>query len=121
MASELAADRIGAARDCVTMHTLNAENPAPAVTGSGAREIDQLGRQINSEANLTSVRFQHLVGHLHRLGPRPLSEFLKEIEAGGDLYQCLEVYGRLPVEFVHALGGDVLPIDKLGIIDGGSP
>jgi hypothetical protein len=54
---------------------------------------------------------------LHRLGPSPLFHFLAEIERGASIQDTLETYGRLPVEFVRALGGDrFAPI--VHVIDG---
>jgi hypothetical protein len=60
------------------------------------------------------LRRQRLVSHLHRLGPSPLFHFLAEIERGASLQDALETYGRLPVEFVRAIGGDrFAPIVRL--------
>ena len=56
------------------------------------------------------MRRQRLVLHLHRMGP-------SEIERGASIQDTLETYGRLPVEFVRALGGDQFaPI--VHVIDG---
>jgi hypothetical protein len=63
------------------------------------------------------MRRQRLVLHLHRLGPSPQFHFLAEIERGASIQDALETYGRLPVEFVRALGGDrFAPI--VHVIDG---
>jgi hypothetical protein len=52
---------------------------------------------------------------IHNLG-----HFLCEVEAAALVTATLETYGRLPVEFVRALGGDqVAP--SLHCIDGGEP
>jgi hypothetical protein len=58
------------------------------------------------------------VRRLHALGPRPTYELLRELSAGADLFERLEVYGRLDPEIVRALGGDKLPSDNLTVIDG---
>jgi hypothetical protein len=72
------------------------------------------GRQLN-ETNTTfrsrreaqnRLRLQFLAGRLHALGPRPLFHFLDDLERGADMWSILEVYGRLPAEFIKANGGD---------------
>jgi hypothetical protein len=55
------------------------------------------------------LRLRRLASALHRLGERPLYEFLREIEAGTDIRDRLEVYARLPAGFVRANGGDKFP------------
>ena len=47
-----------------------------------------------------------LVRELHRLGERPLYEFIREISNGGDLNATLEIYAALPREIVIAFNGD---------------
>jgi hypothetical protein len=84
--------------DCST-HTL--PNPAP---------------QTNSHV----ARRRRLVTHLRRLGPAPLGHFISDIERGGDIDATLEAYGRLPVEFVLAYGGDRFAGPMLRAIDGGA-
>jgi len=57
------------------------------------------------------LRLRRLAVALHELGPRPIYEFLREIEAGADVRARLEAYARLPAGFVRANGGDkFLPI-----------
>lgn len=53
-----------------------------------------------------TARRRRLVAHLHRLGPAPLGHFLSDIERGAPVAATLETYGRLPIEFVLAYGGD---------------
>jgi hypothetical protein len=55
------------------------------------------------------LRLRRLAAALHALGPRPLFEFLREVEAGADVRARLEVYARLPAGFVRANGGDQFP------------
>ena len=64
---------------------------------------------------LSDLRFARLVRHLHRLGPRPLSELLRELAGNDDGLQAdtlflLEKYGALDPEIVRALGGDTFPL-----------
>ena len=63
---------------------------------------------------LSDLRRNQLVLHLHRLGPRPVSEYLKELvgtDAGlqADALFLLEKYGSLDPEIVHALDADTFP------------
>lgn len=70
-----------------------------------------------AQARNAQMRRQRVVLHLHRLGPSPQFHFLAEIERGASIQDTLETYGRLPVEFVRALGGDrFAPI--VHVIDG---
>ena len=54
------------------------------------------------------VRLRYLAGCIHGLGPRPLYELLRQLDAGADLHPTLEAYARLPAEFIAAHGGDRL-------------
>jgi hypothetical protein len=45
------------------------------------------------------------VERLHSLGPAPLG-LIREIEASADINARLEIYARLPADFIRALGGD---------------
>jgi hypothetical protein len=58
-------------------------------------------------------RLRYLAGRLHRLGPRPLFEFLSEIERGAPLIERLERYAALDSDFIRAHGGDRLPPARL--------
>ena len=62
---------------------------------------------------LPRERLGHLARRLHRLGERPLFEFLREVEAGADLHERLEKYASLPDDFIRELGGDRLPIARV--------
>jgi len=55
------------------------------------------------------LRLRRLASALHALGPRPIYEFLREIEAGADLRERLEAYAAIPAGFVRANGGDQFP------------
>jgi hypothetical protein len=56
-------------------------------------------------------RLRCLAGRLHSLGPRPLFEFLREIEAGAPVIDRLERYSELwPLRnFIREMDGDCLP------------
>jgi hypothetical protein len=75
-------------------------------------------REYQARILARRLRRQRVVSHLHRLGPSPLFRFLAEIEAGANIQDTLETYGRLPVEFVRALGGDRFA-PSLHCMDGG--
>jgi len=53
-------------------------------------------------------RLRLLAARLHALGPRPLFELLRELDAGADLGSRLERYARLDPHLVHLLGADSL-------------
>ena len=57
------------------------------------------------------ARLKRLTAAVHRLGPRPLFELLREVGAGSDLLSTLERYARLEplTDFISHLGGDQLP------------
>jgi hypothetical protein len=103
-----------------------AKGPPPGHGGDPPLELSSYGgvdlqeiKQNRPEAQARNARMrrQRLVLHLHRLGPSPLFHFLAEIEGGDSIQDTLETYGRLPVEFVRALGGDrFAPI--VHVIDG---
>jgi hypothetical protein len=105
--------------------TYAAKGPPPG-HGGDPLELSSLGgvdlqeiKQNRPEAQARNARMrrQRLVLHLHRLGPSPLFHFLAEIDQGASIQDSLETYGRLPVEFVRAIGGDrFAPI--VHVIDG---
>lgn len=96
-------------------------SPAHRGNGGEARDNDQLRQAIYSPHSIPDIRLQYLAARLHALGPRPTYELLREVAAGADLFNRLEVYGRLDRDIVRALGGDVLPVDYLLVIDGDAP
>jgi hypothetical protein len=57
------------------------------------------------------VRLRRLATQIHALGPRPLYEFLAELDAGADLWTRLEAYAALEryCGFIAALDGDRMP------------
>ena len=54
-------------------------------------------------------RLRQLARRIHALGPRPLYELLRDLEAGAPLHERLERYAALPADFIKALDGDRLP------------
>ena len=63
---------------------------------------------------LSDLRRNQLVLHLHGLGPRPVSEYLKELlgidaELQADALFLLEKYAALDPGIVRALGGSTFP------------
>jgi hypothetical protein len=54
-------------------------------------------------------RLRRLARQLHRLGERPLYEFLAELAAGADPIERLEVYSRIDPEILRLHGGNNLP------------
>jgi hypothetical protein len=57
----------------------------------------------------TALRLRRLAEHLHRLGPRPVFEFLAEVVQGAPPIERLERYAQLDPAMVGALGADTLP------------
>ena len=60
------------------------------------------------------VRFRRLVTHLHRLGSRPIAEFIREVVGNdtqilNDAMIVLERYSDLDPEMVRAVGADTFP------------
>jgi hypothetical protein len=68
---------------------------------------------------MTDARLRLLARRIHGLGPRPLYELLRELDAGAELGPRLEAYARLAplADFIRAHGGDQLPVPR--IIAGG--
>jgi hypothetical protein len=53
-------------------------------------------------------RVQHLIEHLHSLGPMVLGYFFHELHVdAGRLFHQLEAYERLPASHIKALGADI--------------
>jgi hypothetical protein len=53
-----------------------------------------------------SLKREREAEKLWKLGPRPLPEFLKEIDRGADVFERLAVYAQLPGEFIRANAAD---------------
>lgn len=58
---------------------------------------------------------QEQVRKLIALGPRPVLEFLREIDHGADVWKRLEVYASLPRDFLRANGADQFLPDLFAI------
>jgi hypothetical protein len=99
----------------------NGGRPPPARDDAGGGPlIERFPGQLSDKFNphkrsaqkaqpIPRERLAYLTGRLHRLGPRPLLEFILEIEAGADLHERLERYAFLPADFIAANDGDRLP------------
>lgn len=55
---------------------------------------------------IPSPRLRRQAELIHALGPRPLASLLAEIAAGAAIEERLEIYSRLPAEFIALYGGD---------------
>jgi hypothetical protein len=74
--------------------------------GGGEPGIDKTGSDNSTSsapAAATQVRF--LAARLHRLGPRPLCEYLTEVIAGADPLVRLRKYADIDVGILDAHGG----------------
>jgi hypothetical protein len=72
-------------------------------------------KPTSTPRRIPDVRLRFLVGQVHGLGPRPLFELFRELDAGTDLHVVLEAYARLPAAFIAAHRGDRLP--SLRVVD----
>ena len=73
---------------------------------------------------LFDARFRQLIDHLHQLGPRPISELLRELigrdeQVCTDLFLLLERYYRLDPSAVEAVGSDRFTPSRFRIQGGG--
>jgi hypothetical protein len=66
---------------------------------------------VAHNVELDCNRLRHLTGKIHKLGPRPLFELLRELALGADLMFVLERYARIAplAGFITQLNGDRLP------------
>jgi hypothetical protein len=94
-------------------------SPAHRSIGGRAQQIVGSGRLDNQPHTKRSARRQHLARHLHSCGPRPVLEAPLVLEEW-PLNAVLEDFGRLPASPFKALGADLLPIDHLALINGGT-
>ena len=88
--------------------------PAPVRAGHGASENLSLKYDI-----ARSPRTQRLAAHLHKCGPRPMLECLIAVAEGQPLDAALHDFDRLSPDLYRAIGADVLPVDRLTLIEGG--
>jgi hypothetical protein len=85
---------------------------APAIAGSDPQKSSCLAADTFTNNSKTTtdqarLRLQYLVvRHLHKLGPKPLFFFLRELERGAELLPLLEIYAALPVELIRHCRGD---------------
>jgi len=95
--------------------------PVPKALSPAHRGDDQLPQATHLADNISAVRLQRLAARLHELGLRSKYELLRELAPGADHLIRLEAYARLDADMLRELGGDVLPIDCLCVIDGYKP
>jgi hypothetical protein len=86
------------------------EDP-PKRKGAHLPERAPISSNSVAESIRSNPRFQSLVEHLHRLGPRAVGEFLIEltIEHHPDLLERLERYRRIEPDVLKVLGADQIP------------
>ena len=60
-------------------------------------------------ASIRRERLAYLARRLHRLGERPLYEFIREIIAGADPIERLEVFARIDPAIAKYLGAHRMP------------
>ena len=101
------------------------KNPGAGPPARGASEFVQAAPLNGSEDSNSKDNFQRLddltaaitaelrrqrgARHLHRLGPRPILEALRQVEAGGSIDDVLCEYQRLDPTTVRAIGADDFP------------
>ena len=84
-----------------------------------ARRPDAGWRTMNCHPANLDARLRHLAAQIYALGPRPLYELLRELDAGAPLRPRLEAYARLQASFIRANNGDELDERPLFAIAGG--
>jgi hypothetical protein len=72
---------------------------------------DLHGGTVARNAEIPIARLQYLAKRIHKLGPRPLFELLRELASGAELMFVLERYARIEpfAGFITHLNGDRLP------------
>ena len=93
-----------------TANDLSIELPTKAL----ADNFNPTRPRSQAATRVPRERLRHLAQHLHRLGERSVYEFTREIIAGADIVQRLEVYARLDPSIVKYLGADRLPPEEAG-------
>ena len=82
-------------------------------------EIDNTETAMAAQA-YAGPRFEHMVEHLHRLGPRSIAELLIEIARSTGqpalIADRLQAYAGLDPEIVRAVGGDRFPPMPLEVV-----
>ncbi len=78
-----------------------------------ADKLDPSIRRLSTDKDgevIAEPRFEYMVEHLHRLGPRPIAELLIEIARctgqSSFIADRLQAYAELEPEIVRAVGGD---------------
>jgi hypothetical protein len=73
--------------------------------------MSYLSSSAPSRNEISIARLQYLANRIHKLGPRPFFELLRELASGADLMFVLERYARIEplAGFIKHLNGDRLP------------
>jgi hypothetical protein len=73
--------------------------------------MSYLSKSATAYSEIPISRLQYMANRIHKLGPRPLYELLRELAQGADLAAALERYARLEplTGFIVHLNGDQLP------------
>jgi hypothetical protein len=95
------AHRADGERASKTVSTPRGNNLEPTAASGAAQTIDA-----------GDARLRLLARRLHRLGERPVYEFIREILAGADPVERLEAYARLDPAIVKYLGADRMREDE---------
>jgi len=64
---------------------------------------------VSARCTISEARLRLLAARLHALGPRPLYEYLKELNNGADLLERLERFAELDAKWISSIGGDKMP------------
>jgi hypothetical protein len=77
-------------------------------------------RAAPSDRQRADLRLRHLTRAVYPLGPRPLYEMFREIQAGKDLVDALERYAEIAryASFIRDMGGDRLD-QEIRVVGGG--
>jgi hypothetical protein len=89
-------------------------------SGTETGSSDTRKPQKLQEASIRRERLAYLARRLHRLGERPLYEFIREIIAGANPIERLEAFARIDSAIVKYLGADRMPpsIHTILVTDG---
>ncbi len=95
-------------------HATTPRKAEPSNTSTDHFSHRRRGRSKPLGGSLSGLRHDRLVRHLHQLGPKPVSEFLKELVGNDDGLQAdalflLEKYAALDPAIVRALDADTFP------------
>jgi hypothetical protein len=96
-------------------------SPTNSPSERRAQRERRSGRQLPARlagtdiGDISATRFAELAAHLHRLGPRPTFELLKEL-ASADVVARLERYAKLDPDIVAEIGADRMPTAPVTLV-----